>query len=638
MAIQLGTSPKPLWALAANVILNHRSRFDTSDSHTLSSLNRAAMLVWNRLKADGSPPLKRRMAEIQDKVVKDRSGSGFAGEQKAKLLEKHVTELFRKLKRSFELHKTDTIPAEASTYLHLLEGRALMKVWEECFVHEFAFQGTPPESIEEAAAWLVDSKNGEQLKRVSHLDISDLKLSAIFPQIGLLIGLQKLNLDGCDLCFLPGSMRLLTELTSLSLRDNAFSEVPESLVFLTKLSELYLDDNQLEEVAHLRSMTSLTRLSLRKTNLSTLPSSLSALALLRILDVSDNQLEAFPLVTERFTELRTLWIGGNQIAEIPDFMSKLVKLKRLGLESNKIKELPDSLSALIALEELHVENNLLAEIPDYISRLQRLTDLNMENNEFVVIPDSIGELSQLLSLNLGGSRIARIPDCIGRLTQLQDLYLDDNLIELIPPPLGGLVRLKTLDFSFNMMVTLPPTLIRLTSLTSLQLGSNNIRQIPGFLRSLPRLKHLGLTSENPMLFIAEQMAPLSVEKMFSLSEGFRSYKCSTAFSQFCQALLLTEQIDRNLFAQLRPKDKELIFEMVGKVCDRDPQWGKEHAFDDLDVFFHAVKKAITARFERLSKEKKKAVFRTIGFQQGSDKSWGKRHAFDNVLRLMDAIE
>ena len=103
------------------------------------------------------------------------------------------------------------------------------------------------------------------------------------------------------------------------------------------------------------------------------------------------------------------------------------------------------------------------------------------------------------------------------------------------------------------------------------------------------------------------------------------------------------EIIKSAFEQLSRQDQCLIFEMVyieSGITSDDCQWGEHHAFDDMNVFCRAIRKAVSIKFDRLSVDDKNKVFGEIerlAKPETEEVNWGKNHAFDNVLLLIDAM-
>ena len=77
------------------------------------------------------------------------------------------------------------------------------------------------------------------------LDLSNLQLTELPPEIGNLHSLQELNLWGNKLSSLPPEIGNLSNLQTLYLGDNQLSSLPPEIGNLNNLHKLYLGSNQL---------------------------------------------------------------------------------------------------------------------------------------------------------------------------------------------------------------------------------------------------------------------------------------------------------------------------------------------------------------------------------------------------------
>ncbi|MBS0604623.1 MAG: leucine-rich repeat domain-containing protein [Verrucomicrobia bacterium] len=261
---------------------------------------------------------------------------------------------------------------------------------------------------------------------------------------------------------------------------------------------------------------------------------------------------------------------------------------------------------------------------------------------------ALGNLSQLKTLYLGHNLISDI-SALANLVQLKQLHLGRNQIRDISA-LKNLDQLQTLDLGNNQISDIS-ALSGLQQLGWLSLTQNPITHISA-LFGLDRLEILYLINA-PLLFVHEKdfdKITLKHNSLKLLSNKFHEiseHKCESNLSRFIQFIAMgncgLEQIQEK-FAELDPRDKNLIYGMVYQTAgskSQDPQWGELHAFDDRSVFNRAVRKAISAKFDRLSQEEKNRVYGNIcelaGHPATSDLQWGEEHAFENVLRLVDAM-
>jgi small GTP-binding protein len=193
----------------------------------------------------------------------------------------------------------------------------------------------------------------------SHLDLSNLGLTAVPDSIGQLTDLTGLNLNGNRLTAVPDSIGQLTDLTGLNLSDNRLTAVPDSIGQLTDLTGL---------------------------------------------DLSDNRLTAVPDSIGQLTDLTTLNLNGNRLTAVPDSIGQLTALIGLGLSGNRLTAVPDWIGQLTALATLNLSGTELTAVPDWIGQLTDLTWLGLSGNRLTAVPDSIGQLTDLTELRLDGNR------------------------------------------------------------------------------------------------------------------------------------------------------------------------------------------------------------------------------------------
>jgi Leucine-rich repeat (LRR) protein len=355
-----------------------------------------------------------------------------------------------------------------------------------------------------------------------------------------------------------------------------------------------------------------------------------------------------PANAAQLNGVRTLNLSRLGLKAIPPELSALTQLQNLVLSENQISSIPDSLSNLSQLQMLFLSDNQISSIPDSLSKLSQLKTLYLSDNQISSIPDSLSNLSQLQGLELAHNQISSIPDSLGNLSQLQGLVLADNKISSIPDSLGSLSQLKTLDLHYNQINSIPDSLSNLSQLELLVLTNNQINNIPNSLASFPPQLWLPL-NYNPLLFIYDKIihTPNNILELVAQCSEFKEYKCLSSFSNLCQLMVQksdNHQMIKEAFGNLKKNDQNLIFEMVYKVsgvCSDDPIWGEHHVFDDMNIFYYAVKKAIATKFDRLSLKEKNAVYGEIyqlAQPKTEDPNWGEHHFFDNVLRLIDAMD
>ena len=154
-------------------------------------------------------------------------------------------------------------------------------------------------SKEEQAAYdeaLREIEDYRSSGRRTHLDLSDLGLTRVPPELCELTTLTWLRLANNQLIKLPPELGQLSALKHLYLENNQLTTLPPEIGQLTKLSELRLANNQLTTLPpELGQLTALTELYLHNNQLTTLPPELGQLTALRQYSFSNNPLQDPPL-------------------------------------------------------------------------------------------------------------------------------------------------------------------------------------------------------------------------------------------------------------------------------------------------------------------------------------------------------
>ncbi|KAK6920642.1 Leucine-rich repeat [Dillenia turbinata] len=226
-------------------------------------------------------------------------------------------------------------------------------------------------------------------------------------------GIERIDLSGRQLRFLPEAFGRLRGLVVLNLSSNQLQVVPDSIAGLEILQELNLSSNLLDS----------------------LPESIGLLLNLKILDVSGNKLSILPDSICHCRSLVELNVSFNNLGYLPTNLGyELVNLRKLSIQLNKIRYLPTSICEMRSLIHLDAHFNELRGLPFAIGKLTNLEYLNLSSNfsDLQELPDTIGELINLNELDLSNNQIRTLPDIFGRLDNITKLNLDQNPLE-IPP-------------------------------------------------------------------------------------------------------------------------------------------------------------------------------------------------------------
>jgi internalin A len=158
----------------------------------------------------------------------------------------------------------------------------------------------------------------------AELDLSNMALTSIPPEIGTLRSLQALYLSGNQLTSLPPEIADLSNLSRLNLSDNQLKVLAPELANLTNLTELYLSNNQLLSLPpEIGSFRNLRWLILAENGLTSLPPEIGNLANLQILMLQDNQLSVLPPEIGNLSNLCSLMLEGNRLENLPRELGQL---------------------------------------------------------------------------------------------------------------------------------------------------------------------------------------------------------------------------------------------------------------------------------------------------------------------------
>ena len=311
-------------------------------------------------------------------------------------------------------------------------------------------------------------------------------------------GATELNLSNMGLTELPPEIWNLTKLTKLYLVGNRLTVLPPQIGNLTKLISLDVIQNQLAALpAEIENLTKLEGLVLNRNRLAALPREIGKLTSLIVLDLEENQLTALPPGIGKLTNLSDLRLFANQLTALPPEIGKLTNLTTLDLSRNQLTALPPEIGKLTNLTTLDLRGNQLTALPPEIGKLTNLTELYLYENQLTALPPEIGNLTNVTGLYLLQNQLTTLPPEIGKLTNLTGLGLCGNQLTALPPEIGNLTNLTTLDLRENQLTVLPPEIWNLTNLTTLALSENQLTALPPEIGKLTNLAGL-FVDGNPL--------------------------------------------------------------------------------------------------------------------------------------------
>ncbi|MBS0649826.1 MAG: leucine-rich repeat domain-containing protein [Verrucomicrobia bacterium] len=203
-------------------------------------------------------------------------------------------------------------------YEHHILDTELEKMWDTISSEINFGQGCQPCSASEIRTWLKEPSNTPLVQGVTALNLSELNLQLLPPEIGSFTNLQTLYLRNNQLVSLPQEFGNLTNLELLSLQNNPLASLPKEFGNLTNLKELYLNDNQLTSLPHeFGNLPNLKELYLNDNQLTSLPHEFGNLPNLKYLSLDNNQLASRPQVLGNLTNLQKLSLEGNPCYTAP---------------------------------------------------------------------------------------------------------------------------------------------------------------------------------------------------------------------------------------------------------------------------------------------------------------------------------
>ncbi|WP_213152361.1 leucine-rich repeat domain-containing protein [Neochlamydia sp. AcF95] len=171
------------------------------------------------------------------------------------------------------------------------------------------------------------------------------------------------------------------DITDLNLFEISLTFLPPELFQLSQLQWLKLDGSQLTNLPSvIKHLSQLQSLSLNGNQLTSLPSVIGQLSYLQTLDLSHNQLTVIPIEIGRLSQLQNLFLNGNQLTSLPSVIGQLSYLQTLDLSCNKLTALPSTMGQLSQLRNLFLNGNQLTTIPARIRQLPHLWRLKVDGN------------------------------------------------------------------------------------------------------------------------------------------------------------------------------------------------------------------------------------------------------------------
>ena len=209
-----------------------------------------------------------------------------------------------------------------------------------------------------------------ELKNLA-LDLQDLGLPSIPPEIGSFTWIEELYLDDNRLTYLPQELSQLKGLSKLTLSNNDFQSLPDWIGDFSSIDLLYLNGNDMELC----------------------PSWIFRLRNLEVADLGECVAHCESSQWEDFKQLRSLreltciYPGQEIFREV---ICNMNRLKTLILDGNDAFVVPRSIEALDGIKALSLIN--CSSFPADIRRLPSLVELIISYSELSSVPDWVRDV------------------------------------------------------------------------------------------------------------------------------------------------------------------------------------------------------------------------------------------------------
>jgi internalin A len=209
----------------------------------------------------------------------------------------------------------------------------------------------------------------------------------------------ELDLSDLDILELPPELSRCANLKSLKASGNRLQRIPNLLGGLSKLQTLILGNNEISSVAEeVRSLQRLEVLDLSNNRLTSFPKALTTLKKLRVIDASNNKLTRIEGAEEDLPAVTTLDLSRNELETLPTWIFRTGALRDLFLAGNELQQLSEEIRSAKQLELLDLSYNGLKTLPSQIEYLTALKSLSLRGNQIITLPPELGKLRGLAEL------------------------------------------------------------------------------------------------------------------------------------------------------------------------------------------------------------------------------------------------
>ncbi len=295
----------------------------------------------------------------------------------------------------------------------------------------------------------VNTWEGVDLSNEGCVDILDISIGIVPPEIGNLVNLKVLKLQYSYLNSLPPEIGNLVNLTNLDLQNNNLGELPSEIGNLINLKRLNLQFNRISNLPpEIGNLINLTYLKLNQNiQLNGLPPEIGNLTSLQNLEINNyvvpGHLDSLPITIGNLNNLKSLSLVGCGLSDVPSELNNLRNLTYLNLSWNDFSEIPEGIEYLTTLQHLDLSYNKVNSMSygTYylvrpLSKLYSLSYLSLKGNQMTgYIPSKIEKFQYLSHLDLSYNQlIGSIPHTIGELSKLRYINISNNQMTGCFPP------------------------------------------------------------------------------------------------------------------------------------------------------------------------------------------------------------
>lgn len=144
-----------------------------------------------------------------------------------------------------------------------------------------------------------------------------------------------------------------------------------------------------EIVPEIGALTNLTFLSIGDNALTGVPTTIGNLKKLQTLQLFRDHLTSLPAEIGALPSLQYVYLNGNAFRSVPDEIGNWSQAVMVNLADNPLEHLPETVGQMQNLTTLYVSRSSLLDVPSSLVNLHNLSTLYLDSNLFVSLPADI---------------------------------------------------------------------------------------------------------------------------------------------------------------------------------------------------------------------------------------------------------